>query len=205
MRELQPGVGDSALVALHRGFVLPHQRLLGVDLLTGDGILRKKSAVAVKVYARVLKQRLVARQLPGSQGELDLERPRVDLGKEIASVDHLALFKCDAHDLTVDAAANQHGIEWRYRSKRKQVDIEYTLPHRGDSDGNRTSRSISAFAPVGSAARARTLRRIRPGAQVPGQRTDYCESHDGDDRQAALAAPRPDWVGPKKSRFGVRS
>ena len=161
MRELQPGVGDSALVALHRGLVLPHQRLLGVDLLAGDGILRKKGAVALKVYARVLEQRLVARELPGGQGELDLERPGVDLGKEVASADHLALLERDAHDLAIDTAAHQHGIERRHRTQRKQVDIEGALPHRGDADGNPPSRPIGALAPIGSAAGALFLRQVR--------------------------------------------
>ena len=107
VRELQLGVGDPALVGLHRGFVLPHQRLLGVDLLAGDRVLREQRAVALEVQARVLEQRLVARELPGGQRELDLERPRIDLGEEVARLDHLALLEGDAHDLAVDAAADQ--------------------------------------------------------------------------------------------------
>ena len=90
MRELQLRVVDPALVGLHRRLVLAHQRFLRVDLLPGNRILGEQRAIAFEIGPRVLEQRLVARQLPGGERQLHLERPGVDLGEEIPRLDHLA-------------------------------------------------------------------------------------------------------------------
>ena len=82
--ELQLRVVDRALVGLHRALVLAHQRLLRVDLLLRDRILREQRAIALEVDLRVVEQRLVLGELAAGLRELHLERTRIDLGEEIA-------------------------------------------------------------------------------------------------------------------------
>ena len=78
--QLQLGVIDLPLVGLDRPFVLPHQGLLGVELLFGDGVLLPEIPVSLQVEDGVLQERLVAGHLTLGLGQLDLERPRDRFG-----------------------------------------------------------------------------------------------------------------------------
>ena len=68
-----------------------------------DRILREQRAVALEVDARVLEQRLVARELPFGLRELHLERPRVDLGEQSPAFTIWPSSKCTRMQLAVDA------------------------------------------------------------------------------------------------------
>ena len=57
--DVELGGVDLRLVDDQRGLVLAHQRLLGVELLAGDRILRDQLLVALEVDLGVLEQRLV--------------------------------------------------------------------------------------------------------------------------------------------------
>ena len=87
--ELQLRAVDRALVRLHRALVLAHQRLLRVDLLLRDRVLREQRPVALEVDLRVLEQRLVLGHLADGLRQLHLERPRIDLGEQVAGLDDL--------------------------------------------------------------------------------------------------------------------
>ena len=50
----------------------------------------------------MLEQRRVAGHLPLGLGQLHLERPRIDLGQQVAALDGLALAEMDLHELAVD-------------------------------------------------------------------------------------------------------
>ena len=119
VRELQLRVVDAALVGLHRGLVLAHQRLLRVDLLAGNRILLEQRAIARDVDPRVLEQRLVARELPGGERQLHLERPGIDLGQEVARLHHLAFLEGDLHQLAVHAAPDDDGVQRASRCRAR--------------------------------------------------------------------------------------
>jgi len=87
------------LIGLQRRFVLADQRLLRVELLTGNRVLLDQQAVAREIELRVLEQGLVARQLPVGLLELHLERARIDLGQEIAGADKLPFLESQTHQL----------------------------------------------------------------------------------------------------------
>jgi hypothetical protein len=71
------------LIGLDRRLVLAHERLLRVDLLLGDRVLREQRLVALEVDLRVGEQRLVLRHLALRLAELHLERARVDVGEHL--------------------------------------------------------------------------------------------------------------------------
>ena len=48
---------------------------------------------------------------PSACVELHLERPRIDLGEQVALVDELAFLEGHVHQLAVDAAAHRDGVE----------------------------------------------------------------------------------------------
>ena len=193
IRELQLRVVDVALVGLHRGLVLAHERLLRVDLLLRNRILREQRAIALDVDARVFEQRLVARQLSAGERELHLEGTRIDLGEEIALLHHLALLEGDLHQLAVDAAPDDDGVQRRHRAEREQVDVERALAHRRGDDGRRAQRGIALCAAFARAC-ARRARRLgaRCGRELAYQiaRADGGDAEHGDGDPPA-ASPRP--------------
>jgi len=87
--ELQLGAVDLPLVDLDGAFILAHQRLLGVQLLLGNRVLRDQHPVALHVELGVLQQRLVPRHLALGLGQLDFERPGVDFREHISCLDDL--------------------------------------------------------------------------------------------------------------------
>ena len=104
--ELQPGIVDRALVGLDGPLKLANQRRLRVDLLLGDRILREQRLVALEIDLRVFQLRLVARHLSVRLRQHHFERPRIDLREQVARLDILALAEGDAHQLSVDASAD---------------------------------------------------------------------------------------------------
>src|SRR5882672_983586 len=158
--ELQLRIVDLALVEFHRALVLAHQRLLGVDLLLGDRILRVQAAVALDVDARVREQRLVARHLALGLGELRLISPRIDGGEHVPRLHDLAFGEGDPDELAVDPASHRHRPERRYAAQSIQVDVDVAGLRRGRDDG-RGARRIEAPArlPLRSLARLKEVHR----------------------------------------------
>ena len=67
----------------------------------------------VGLVLRLLGERLIEGRLKG---------PRIDLHEEIALLDHLALLEADLDDLTVNAAADGHGVKRLHRPETVQID-----------------------------------------------------------------------------------
>ena len=122
--QLEARVVDQPLIDLDGALVLTHQRILRVDELLRDRILRQQHAVAVEVDARIGQQRLVARHLPFILGECGLERPRVDFRQQLAFAHELPLAEHHAHQLAVDAASDRDGFQRRDRAEPGQVNID---------------------------------------------------------------------------------
>ena len=179
--ELQPGAVDRALVRLHRPFVLAHQRLLRVDLLLRDRILREERAVALEVELRVPQQCLVLGHLPRGLRQLHLEGTWVDLGQQVAGLHDLPLLERDAHQLAVDARLDDDHVARRDRAECVDVDVDAAFPRGSRNHGN------GAGGRVGPAAASR--RRIRClGRPVPTPGTHGSEQRNGrEPRPAALA------------------
>ena len=119
--ELQPRAVDLALIGFDRAFVLAHERRLRIELLLRDRVLLEERAIALEIDDRVLQQRLVFRELAFGLRELDLERPRIDLGEQLARFDELAFAENHAHELPVDAASHGDGRERRHRAEAGQI------------------------------------------------------------------------------------
>src|SRR5579885_2436318 len=83
---------------------------------------RAKSSSFRRRLSRASLSSQVAGELPFGLRELDLERPRVDLGQEIALVDVLPLRERHLHQLAVDAAAHGDGVERRDAAEAAEVD-----------------------------------------------------------------------------------
>ena len=125
-----------------------------------DRILLEQRAIALDVDPRVLEQRLVARALAVRERQLHLERAGVDLRQEVARLHHLALLEHHLHQLAVDAAPDDDGVDGRHGAEREEVDVERALPDRARrrpaSDGapHRPSRPAPPCAPAVALAAA---------------------------------------------------
>ncbi len=189
--ELQLRVVDRRLVGLDRALVLADERLLRVDLLLRDRVLGKQRAIALEIDLRVLEQRLVLRHLPLRLPELDLERPRVDLGQQVAGLHDLALLERDLHELPVDARFHDDhacaASPCRARSDRRR-----SMPLRAGAATTGMARADGSKRPPaagagGSAARVVRLTSIPAAA---GDRGDRPPATHGQRRRRGRPAAR---------------
>jgi hypothetical protein len=199
--ELQLRIVDVALIGLHRGLVLAHQRLLRVDLLLRNRILCEQRAIALDVDAGVLEQRLVAPPLSGGERQLHLERSGVDLRQEVARLHHLALFEHHLHQLAVDAAPDDDGIDGRHGAEREEVDVERARAHGRGDDRRGTLRRIALGAPLGGARPGRLGGGRRPRG-VPDARRDRGDHEQCERDPPPLARRR--CRGVRRRRVGSR-
>ena len=151
--ELQAGVVDRRLVGLDRSLELAEPGGLVVELLLRDDSLGTQLPVARQRQPGVLELRAVARQLPLGLLELHLERPRVDLGEEVALVNELALPEGHVDELAVDPALHRHGVEGGDRPEAGQIDGEVAGSCRRHHHRHR-----------------RSLRRLDGGRRAPSER-----------------------------------
>ena len=93
---------DLGLIGLHDRRLLLHRRRLGVEGLARDRVLCDERLVALQIDLGVFQRGLILRQLRLGLSQRDLVGPRVDLGEEIALVDHLAFLEGDLDELPVD-------------------------------------------------------------------------------------------------------
>jgi hypothetical protein len=114
--EVESRVGDLRFVRLDRALELVDGGHLRVDLLARDRVLLQQGLVAREVEARVLQRGLVLRELALLLLDRHLERPRIDLGQQVALAHELAFAVADGDELAVHAAAHGHGVDGRDRT-----------------------------------------------------------------------------------------
>ena len=130
--QLQPDVLDHALVGLDGALELMHVGVLRVRLLAGDDALGRESR-SVSGRRGIFELRGVVCQLSLDLRQLRLERPRVDLGKEVALVDELAFGERDLHQFAIDAAADGDGVVGGDRAEAGEIDGQIApARRRGD-------------------------------------------------------------------------
>ena len=138
------GVFDGALVGLHLGLELGHQRLLGVVLLAGRRIGRGQLDIAFEIDAGIAEQRLVHRLLGDRLVELGAVDGGIDVGEDEILLDILAFLEVDAHQLAVDLGADGHGVERPARADAVEIDGDVVLLRRGDEHRNRRVGALSS-------------------------------------------------------------
>jgi hypothetical protein len=121
--QLQLGIIDLPLIRSHHAFVLTYQRLLRVELLLGNGVLRKQHLIAFQIDFGVDQQSLIAGHLSFGLSKLDLKRPRIDFGQQLTGRDSLAFLKQHIDQLTVDSTLHGYRVVRHDRAKTIQVDI----------------------------------------------------------------------------------
>ena len=128
--DLELGGVDLRLVRGDRAFELNDERLLGVVLLPGDGILRRQKPIAREILTGVVEQRAIAVDLSLGLKQLRLEGALVDLGQQAAFLDQLPIFEQDPHELPVDTAFHGHGDQRRDGPETDQVKRKIGAPDR---------------------------------------------------------------------------
>src|ERR1700722_8316787 len=86
VNQLEFCVLDVGLIGSYAAFELRNYAGRPVDLRFGNRVLRQQLFIAFELGARVLKGRLVARQLPLSLSKLDLIRLGVDRGQHLTGL-----------------------------------------------------------------------------------------------------------------------
>ena len=128
---------DLCLIGLHGAAVLLDQRRLGVERLPRDRVLRHERFVAGQVELGVFEHRLILRELPFRLSQRDLIGPRIDMGEEVALVDHLAFLERDLDELAVDLRLDRDHGERRHRTQSAEDDRHVAFFHRRGADRHR--------------------------------------------------------------------
>ena len=104
-------------------------------------------SIAGEVALRLAEQRLVLGQLPLRLRQRRLVGARIDLGEEVAGVDHLALGEPDLLQVAGDLGLDGHGLERRHRSQGVDGQRHVAERHRRDAHGLRRLPGRPEFCP----------------------------------------------------------
>ena len=119
--QLQLGLIELRLVRLDGGLLLRHQRALIVDLLLRDEVLLAHPLVAFEGEAARLQLGGVAGQRGLRLRARDGERPRINLGEQIALVDCLALLERGPVQPPVHLRLDHHRLQRHHGAYPLQV------------------------------------------------------------------------------------
>ena len=173
-------VVDSGLVALDLCLQLVDRRLLRIELLPAGEVFLAERLVALKVELSVLQLSLVGSFFRGGLIQRRLIGARVDLGENVALLDHLSLFEIDLCDLTIHTAADRDRVIRLHHSETGEINRKIAFADDGYGDRNLRRRggrgalptpvAMSIFAPaeIGRAC-GRKHNDHDPAAPAPGR------------------------------------
>ena len=183
-------VVDLSLIGLHRALVLMHERLLRVELLLGNRILREQRGVAIQIDLRIRQQRFVAGQRAFVLGELRLVRTRIDLGQRVALFHHLAFLEIHLEQIAGHLRGDGDAAQRRDRAQRIERDVDVTVGDLRHTHGHwRAGCSTAGAATPGTRAAALTLLPLtvfRCVARQPVAAGRQQRRHDDNDDYGAL-------------------
>src|SRR6266567_2475706 len=139
-----------SFIGLNGAFKLFDGGALRVELLPGDRIFGNQRLVSREIDFRVLKRRLISRQLALEPHQLGLKRARIDFGERVALADHVALLIEDLHQFAVNAALHGHSIQRNYGA---QAAVEHS--NVALASFNRYYRRNASASPATTFARRR--------------------------------------------------
>ena len=142
--EVELGVVHRALVGLDRALVLQDQRFGRVEGLLGDTVLGVEVAITLDVDLGVLQLGLVLHQRALGLEQGVLVAARVDLGQQVAGLDHLPFLKGDLHQLAAYPAAHIDGVERRHRPQGLVVNREVPQHRRRHAHRHRAGGTAEA-------------------------------------------------------------
>src|SRR6185295_4339672 len=90
--------------------------------------------VAIEIVVGILEQSLVSLKLPLHLCQLRLKRARIDLGQEVALMDHLSFAIVDTHELSIHAALGGNGVERCHGTQSIHVNSNVAFLGRGGGD-----------------------------------------------------------------------
>ena len=167
--ELRPRGVDCRRVGGDRRGELQHHGVLRVELLLGGEVLLGERGEASEIELRIGEIGLVLRFLGDGLLERGLKRSGVDLGQEIALLDHLAFVKADLHDLAVDTGAHENGVVRLDLSDALKNDREIRALDRRHGDDNRGGASRLTRLTLAGRRRGLSGRAPNPVVQLVGE------------------------------------
>ena len=167
--QLQSGIIDLCLIHFYRAFKLFNQRILCIELLLGDRILREQGPVALKIDSGIGKLRLIARELTLDLRQCDPQWLRINFGKHLARFDYRAFLKIDALQQAIDTCLNGGDFERGNRAKAGLNNID------GAQFGGHRSHRLHAVGII-----------AKPPATRPARTTCTCTACSGGGTACAL-------------------
>ena len=213
--DVELGGVDLRLVGADRRLVLRDGERLILDLLAGDRILLFERLVTRKVGLGLVEQRRILGELRLRQRQRRLIGTRVDLGEEVALLDHLPFLEADLHQpagdlgLDGDRGERRHGAE-RVDRDRHVADRRRRVAH-GLRRPARTRSGIASSAParrLASSARQATPPRPARRSRSAGRNAGAAPRGRPTKRNSAprpVADPRFRSFGPRVVRPALRT
>jgi hypothetical protein len=180
--EVQPGRADGGAVGGDGAFQLLDQRRLGVDVLTGDGVLREQGLVALQLDARVGELGFVARHGALRLHQGHFQRPGIDDGERFALLHHLAFAEEDLGDHAGDLRHDGHGGRRRHGAQAVEGDRHVGQLRLGDTDRRHRPSAATTEAAAGT--------RRRGPVDKPDRQPDHGgDGHEHEKDQQDTATP----------------
>ncbi len=195
--EIELGVVDRCLIGLDRAQILPHQRFGGVEGLFGDAVFFIQPTITLDVDLGVFQLRLILQQRAFGLEQSILVRTRIDLGQQVARLDHLPFFEMNLHQFAAHPAAHVDGIERGDRAQCLVIQREVALHRRRHTHRNRPGTAAEARphhsrAPGMAGGRfvaARLVSRAG-GPEFPAQDSDDQQDQQADQPATGFAGER---------------
>jgi hypothetical protein len=119
--ELPPGIFDLRLRGRQGTLALRHEGLLRLQLLRGNERLRVEHFETLQVAAYGAQLRFAQPELPFHLRQPQLIGQRIDFREQLPRSHLLALGKRDPQQLSVNAAAHRHDVQWHHRADGAQM------------------------------------------------------------------------------------
>ena len=172
--EIQFGVIHRRLISHDLTFVLLNHSRLGVDLLTGDGVLGQQRLIALQVELGVREKRLIV-----GQGALRLlqghaVRAWIDLGQQLALSDHLAFLEVHGHQIAGDTRGDSRCHRGCHSAQCVHGDRYLADDRLGRAYRDWLTASAAESAACGS---GRLVAAVEPG-EAEGDQKRHAKNHD---------------------------
>ena len=132
--QIQGLIVDLRLIAFDAALVLLDHPHLVFSLLPRDRILLHQGVVTLKVRARLIEKSLIVTQLPFVLFFQHLIGTRVDLGEEVAFLNHLPFLEGDLGQIAVQLRFHDHIGDGRHGAERVADDLDVAARDGRDPD-----------------------------------------------------------------------
>ncbi len=138
--KVELGIVDRRLIGLYRAQVLADQCFGSIEGLLGDTVFAVQAAIALDIDLSILQLCLILQQGAFGLEQGVLVRTRIDLGQQVARLDHLPFFERNLDQFTANTTAHVNGVQRGHGAQRLVIQREIAFDRRRHAHRHRPAR-----------------------------------------------------------------